>query len=448
LLRQFLPAYLDKYPHTPAGVLRVLNRLVSCRTAALGGHVLACTHCGEITYHYHSCGDRHCPSCGGTKRASWLERQRRDLLPVGYFHVVFTLPHELSALALGNRKLLYDRLFAATSETLQTIGADSRHLGARLGALLVLHTWGQQLEHHPHIHAVVPGGGLSPDGTKWVSSRANFLVSVKVLGRLFRGKYLAAVKELYEAGKLRFAGSTAAFAEKPAFQAWLSGLYAKDWVVYAKKPFAGPDVLLKYLTRYTHRVALSNGRLKKVEGDRVTLSYKDYTDGCRPKEMTLTGPELLRRFALHILPKGFVRVRQCGILAHRGRQERLALCRRLLGVPVPLPAACLIPPAPLHNEPSPVAGRMESAPVELSMAESASSPEVNPNVLPTLSLSAVLLLTLALSCDAMGWLLACASSAPILRRCPSCGQGELQTIWEQPRPRGPHRKTKDPWNTS
>jgi hypothetical protein len=312
----------------------------------------------------------------------------------------------------------------------------------------VLHTWGQQLEHHPHIHAVVPGGGLSPDGTKWVSSRANFLVSVKVLGRLFRGKYLAAVKELYEAGKLRFAGSTAAFAEKPAFQAWLSGLYAKDWVVYAKKPFAGPDVLLKYLTRYTHRVALSNGRLKKVEGDRVTLSYKDYTDGCRAKEMTLTGPELLRRFALHILPKGFVRVRQCGILAHRGRQERLALCRRLLGVPVPLPAACLIPPAPLHNEPSPVAGRMESAPVELSMAESASSPEVNPNVLPTLSLSAVLLLTLALSCDAMGWLLACASSAPILRRCPSCGQGELQTIWEQPRPRGPHRKTKDPWNTS
>jgi hypothetical protein len=447
-LRQFLPAYLHQYPHTPAGVLRVLNRLASCRTAALGGHVLACTHCGEITYHYHSCGDRHCPSCGGTKRASWLARQQRDLLPVPYFHVVFTLPHELSALALGNRKLLYDLLFAATSETLQTIGADPRHLGARLGALLVLHTWGQQLEHHPHIHAVVPGGGLSLEGTKWVASRANFLVSVKVLSRLFRGKFLAAVKELYEAGELRFAGSTAALAQKPAFQAWLSRLYAKDWVVYAKKPFASPEVLLKYLTRYTHRVALSNGRLKKVEGDRVTLSYKDYSDGCRPKEMTLTGSELLRRFALHVLPKGFVRVRQCGILAHRGRRERLALCRRLLSVPVPLPAARLVPPAPLSTEPSPGTDRVGSVPIELPMAESPSSPVVTPNALSASSLPTVLLLALALSCDALGWLLGCASLAPVVRRCPSCGQGELQTIWEQPRPRGPHRKTKDSWNTS
>jgi hypothetical protein len=295
---------------------------------------------------------------------------------------------------------------------------------------------------------VVPGGGLSPDGTKWVSSRANFLVSVKVLGRLFRGKYLAAVKELYEAGELRFAGSTATLAQKPAFQAWLSALYAKDWVVYAKKPFASPDVLLKYLTRYTHRVALSNGRLKKVEGDRVTLSYKDYSDGYRPKEMTLTGPELLRRFALHVLPKGFVRVRQCGILAHRGRQERLALCRRLLGVPVPLPSAGLIQPAPVHDEPSPVPSRMESAPVALSMAESASSLVVTPNAPPASSLPAMVLLLLALSSDALRWLFACASSAPVLRRCPSCGQGELQTIWEQPRLRGPHRKTKDSWNTS
>jgi hypothetical protein len=274
------------------------------------------------------------------------------------------------------------------------------------------------------------------------------LVSVQVLGRLFRGKYLAAVKELYEAGELRFAGSTAALAEKPAFQAWLSRLYAKDWVVYAKKPFASPEVLLKYLTRYTHRVALSNGRLKKVEGDRVTLSYKDYSDGCRPKEMTLTGSELLRRFALHVLPKGFVRVRQCGILAHRGRHERLALCRRLLSVPVPSPAARLVPPAPLSTEPSPGTDRVGSVPIELPMAESPSSPVVTPNALSASSLPAVLLLAMALSCDALGWLLACASSAPVLRRCPSCGQGELQTIWEQPRPRGPHRKTKDPWNTS
>lgn len=437
LLRQFLPAYLHQYPRTPAGVLRVLNRLASCRTASLGGHVLACSHCSEITYHYHSCGDRHCPSCGGTKRAAWLERQQRDLLPVPYFHLVFTLPHELSALALGNRQRLYDLLFAATSETLQTIGADPRHLGARLGALLVLHTWGQQLEHHPHIHAVVPGGGLSPDGTKWVASRANFLLSVKVLGRLFRGKFLAGVKELSEAGELCFAGSTAALADKPAFQAWLSGLYAKDWIVYAKKPFAGPEVLLKYLTRYTHRVALSNGRLKKVEGDRVTLSYKDYADNCRPKELTLTGVELLRRFAMHVLPKGFVRVRQCGLLAHRDRQARLALCRQLLVAPAP------------SIEPSPVPRRTESVPVESPMAASASSScVVNPNAPPELSLSTVLLVMLALSCDALGWLMVCASSAPLPRRCPTCGQGELQTIWEQPRPRGPLRQTKEPWNTS
>lgn len=433
-MRQFLPAYLERYPQTPAGVLRVLNRLASCRTSALGGHVLACNHCGEITYHYHSCGDRHCPGCGGTKRAAWLERQQRDLLPVPYFHVVFTLPHELSALALGNRKLLYDLLFAATSETLQTIGADPRHLGARLGALLVLHTWGQQLEHHPHIHAVVPGGGLSLDGTKWVASRANFLISVKVLGRLFRGKFLAGVKELYEAGELRFAGSTAALAAPPAFRAWLSALYAKDWVVYAKKPFAGPEVLLKYLTRYTHRVALSNGRLKRVEGDRVTLSYKDYADNCRPKELTLTGVELLRRFAMHVLPKGFVRVRQCGLLAHRDRQARLASCRRLLVAPAPSRAPSLDP------------DRLETAPVEMPQA-APPSPVAAPPTPPVLSLSAVLFLALALGCDVLAALLAC-TAAPPVRRCSSCGHGTLQTIWEQPRPRGPQRKPQAPWNTS
>jgi len=259
------------------------------------------------------------------------------------------------------------------------------------------------------------------------------LVSVKVLGRLFRGKFLASVKELYEAGELRFAGSTAALADKPAFLTWLNGLYAKDWVVYAKKPFAGPEVLLKYLTRYTHRVALSNGRLKRVEGDRVTLSYKDYADNCRPKEMTLTGVELLRRFTLHVLPKSFVRVRQCGILAHRDRQARLALCRRLLVAPAP------------SIEPSLDVDRLATAPVE--MPETAPSLVVSANAPPALSLSTVLFLALALGCDAMAALLACAASPPV-RRCSSCGQGELQTIWEQPRPRGPQRNTQDPWNTS
>jgi hypothetical protein len=455
LLRQFLPAFVQRYPHTPAGVLRVLNRLATCRTQALGGHVLACTHCGEVTYHYHSCGDRHCPSCGGTKRAAWLERQERDLLPVPYFHVVFTLPHELSALVLGNRKILYNLLFAATQETLLTIGADPRHLGARVGALLVLHTWGQQLEHHPHIHAVVPGGGLSPDGTKWVASHANFLVSVNVLGRLFRGKYLAALRALYDAGQLRFAGSTAALQNKSAFRAFLRKLYGKDWVVYAKKPFAGPNVLLKYLTRYTHRVALSNGRLLAVEGEHVTLAYKDYADDCRHKEMTLAGVELLRRFALHILPKGFVRVRQCGFMAHRGRRERLTLCRRLLGVPASVPPPATNPiqsrdrqGAVSHGQSLTIAAPTDPAPPGNEPTHGADS-ATNRRTLPESALVVLLLLTLVLSNKALACLLACVlTPPPASRRCLSCGQGELQTIWERPRPRGPRRANTNLSDTS
>src|SRR5450432_2885840 len=267
---------------------------------------------------------------------------------------------------------------------------------------------------------------LVPLPTALVAELKAYAREVKAEPWLFAGKDR---RRPIHAATVQKAAKRAYQRAKPAFQAWLSALYAKDWVVYDKKPFASPDVLLKYLTRYTHRVALSNGRLKKVEGDRVTLSYKDYSDGCRAKEMTLTGVELLRRFALHILPKGFVRVRQCGILAHRSRHERLALCRRLLGVPVPLPPTCLIPPAPLKSVPSPVTDRVESAPVELSMAERVLSSEVSPNALPALSMSAVLFLTLALSCDGMGWLLACVSPPPVLRRCPSCGQGQLQTIW-------------------
>ena len=450
LLRQFLPAYLQRYPRTPAGVLRVLNRLVTCRTQALGGHVLACTHCGEVTYHYHSCGDRHCPSCGGTKRASWLARQQRDLLPVPYFHVVFTLPHELSALVLGNRKILYDLLFAATQQTLLTIGADPKHLGARLGALLVLHTWGQQLEHHPHIHAVVPGGGLSPDGKAWMPSRPEFLVWVKVLGRLFRGKYLAALRDMYNAGELRFAGSTEMLREKPAFQSWLSRLYRKEWVVYAKKPFAGPEVLLKYLTRYTHRVALSNGRLLKLEGDEVTLSYKDYADDYRVKQITLKGAELVRRFALHVLPKGFVRVRQCGLLAHRGRRERLALCRRLLGVSAPVPREGESEPGRVRTVAASsvrqTGGTSESGSAVAALPAARALPSlVTPS---TPSLLSMVVLMLALSSEALGWLVALLPLLPTSRRCPSCGQGELQTIWQRPRPPGAGRPNKGRRDTS
>jgi len=437
-------------------VVRVLSTLAACRTAALGGHVDQCTHCGHTKYHYHSCGDRHCPSCGGAKRAAWLERQQRDLLPVGYFHLVFTLPHELSALALGNRRILYDDLFTASSQTLLTLGADPKHLGARLGAIMVLHTWGQQLEHHPHIHALVPGGGLALAGTSWVASRANFLLPVKVLGQLFRGKYLAGLRAAYDSGQLSFAGSTAALAETAVFERWLSDLYAKDWVVYAKKPFAGPEVLLKYLTRYTHRVALSNGRLVKMAGDQVTLSYKDYADGCRRKEMTLAGVELVRRFALHVLPKGYVRVRQVGLLAHRDRTARLEVCRQLLtasgsakaapaAVAGEMPAAV---PTGIGALPSaatvPAGVASGTAAVEPAQAQAACVPEtangeVGAGGVALQAVAAVIGWLLA-------WLLAVGMSAR--KRCPACGQGEMDTIWEQARPRGRRRPSARPRDTS
>jgi hypothetical protein len=311
-------------------VKRTLRSLAACRTAALGGHVTRCLHCRVVNYHYHSCGNRHCPACGGSKRAAWLEKRRADLLPVPYFHLVFTLPHELSALALGNREVMYGLLFDAAAQTLLKIGADPQHLGARLGAWMVLHTWGQQLEHHPHVHAVVPGGGLSPDGTRWLSCRPNFLAPVKVLGRVFRGKYLAGLRQAYVTGKLQFGGSTADLADPNRWRSFLQPLYVKDWIVHAKKPFGGPEQVLKYLTAYTHRVALSNRRLVRMSDSHVTLTYKDYADGCRRKELTLAALEFVRRFALHIVPKGFVRVRHYGLLAHRDRGARLAKCRALL----------------------------------------------------------------------------------------------------------------------
>ena len=320
ILRQYGAAFLRQYPQTPLGVQRVLARLAACRTQALGGHVSACSHCGDRRYLYHSCGDRHCPACGGSKRAAWLERRRAELLPVPYFHVVFTLPHDLSALVLGNRHTLYPLLLRASAQTLLDVAADPKHLGARLGVLAVLHTWGQQLEHHPHVHGVVPGGGLSPDQQHWRSSRPNFLLPVKVLGSVFRGKYLEGLRQAYDSGKLRLGGSTASLAERSAFDAWLNTLYRKSWVVYAKEPFGNdPEQVLKYLARYTHRVAFSNGRLVGLENHQVTFTYKDYADGCRTKELTLPALEFVRRFVLHVVPGGLVRIRQYGLLANRGR---------------------------------------------------------------------------------------------------------------------------------
>lgn len=393
-----------------------MRQLAACRTQDLGGHARRCDHCGVIEYHYHSCGNRHCPQCGGLKRARWLTQRQAELLDVPYFHLVFTQPHELSALALGNRQLLYDLLLAASAQTLLTVGADPRHLGVRLGAIAVLHTWGQQLEHHPHVHMVVPGGGLACTAAgvvrepwQWLSSRPNFLVSVRVLGRLFRGKYLAGLRQAYDQGELRFAGSTATLAERSAFATLLNTVYRKDWVVYAKKPFAGPTAVLKYLTRYTHRVALDNGRLVKLYDDRVTLTYKDYTAGCARKELTLEPVELLRRFALHIVPDGFVRIRHYGLLTHRRRGERLAKCRELLMVAQGVAAAKQAPPVSPMPLPS----------------TSAAGPPPSPA-------------TVALD-------LGPARKDDL---CPVCRNGRLVTFWHAQRPQGRDFERAWSWNTS
>jgi hypothetical protein len=301
--------------------------------------VRRCCCCGLIDYRYHSCGNRHCPQCGGQKRAAWLDKRRGELLDVPYFHVVFTLPHSLSGLVLGNREVLYGLLFDASAQTLLEVAANPRHLGSRIGVLSVLHTWGQQLEHHPHVHCVVPGGGLACAGNgtveqpwRWQSCRPTYFLPVKVLSQVFRGKYVAGLRQAYTRGELQFAGSTTALANQAAFEAFLGGLYATDWVVYAKEPFGGPETVLKYLTGYTHRVALSNSRLVEVTEQAVTFTWKDYKSNCQHKEMTLSGVEFLRRFCLHVLPRGLVRIRQYGLLSNRDRGERLARCRELLGV--------------------------------------------------------------------------------------------------------------------
>jgi hypothetical protein len=311
----------------------VLRSLAACRTAVLGGHLEECQECGQRRPAYNSCGNRHCPKCQAAARAQWLDAQRANLLPVPYFHVVFTLPHELSPLALQNKETLYGLLFQAAAKTLQEVAARPKHLGAEIGFLAVLHTWGQNLLHHPHLHCVVPGGGLSPDGSRWIaSSKENFLLPVKVLSAVFRGKFLHYLKRAFAENKLSFHGRLAQLAHPEAFQQLLSQCYGAKWVVYAKPPFGGPEQVLKYLARYTHRVAISNRRLISLEDGQVTFQWKNYAQGNQRQTMTLSAVEFLRRFLSHVLPSHFVRIRHYGFLANRCRAEKLARCRELLGV--------------------------------------------------------------------------------------------------------------------
>lgn len=310
--------------------LKVLLALVRCRTAALGGHRDQCPGCGYQAISYNSCRNRHCPKCQTAARQRWLAARQQELLTVGYFHLVFTLPHQLSPLALQNKKVLYDLLFRASAEALMQVAADPDHLGAEVGFLSVLHTWGQNLLHHPHIHCVIPAGGLSPDHTRWIHPRYPFLLPVRVLSRVFRGKFVAGLKSRFRQGQLVFAGSLQPLSEPKAFASFLRTLFRQDWVVYAKAPFGGPERVLRYLARYTHRVAISNHRLLAFENDQVTFLWKDYSHGNKTRKMTLSSQEFLRRFLLHVLPRGFVRIRFFGFLAPRRRTKLLPLCRRLL----------------------------------------------------------------------------------------------------------------------
>lgn len=317
--------------------VKVLRAIEHCRTAALGGHVDACSQCGHKAISFNSCRNRHCPKCQTNARNRWVQLRSDELLPVKYFHVVFTLPHELSALALRNQRMLYELLFRMCSETLLEIAADSKHLGAQIGFLSILHTWGQNLLHHPHLHCVVPAGGLAPDRSRWISTRRpNFLLPVRVLSKVFRGKFLEGLEEAFASDQLAFCGSLQQLADPKQFQRLLDQLSRKKWVVYAKPPFGGPEHVLQYLARYTHRVAISNHRLASFDNNQVTFRWKDYAHGNKKRTMTVSADEFLRRFLLHVLPGGFVRIRYFGFLANRCRTASIALCRKFLGEREPL----------------------------------------------------------------------------------------------------------------
>ena len=335
IFRAHGPAWRQtQHGHLSLGQYKVMSAIEQCRSAALGGHVLHCPACDHAQIAYNSCRNRHCPKCQASAARRWLEARQVDLLPVDYYHVVFTLPAPISAIAYHNKALIYGLLFQVAAETLRTIAADPKHLGARIGLTLVLHTWGSALTHHPHVHGIVPGGGLSPDGQRWVACKPGFFLPVRVLSRLFRWRFLEALAKAHAAGQLRFFGDNAGLVEASAFAEWLAPLRQCEWVVYAKRPFAGPAAVLAYLARYTHRVAIANSRLIAMDKQGVTFKWKDYRakGKTKYKTMTLSAEEFMRRFLLHVLPRGFHRIRHYGLIANAGRKDNLAKARKLLNV--------------------------------------------------------------------------------------------------------------------
>jgi hypothetical protein len=335
IFRRHGDRYRLEAPSLSLAQRRVMTAIEQCRTAALGGHVEQCDRCQHTRVWYNSCRNRHCPKCQSLARAQWVDRREADLLDCEYFHVVFTVPEAVATIGFLNKALVYGILFRATAETLQTIAADPKHLGAELGFFAVLHTWGQQLQHHPHVHCVVPGGGISRDGARWIACRPGFFLPVRVLSRLFRRLFLQYLHQAFDAGRLRFAGSIEPLGDPATFREHLASARAVEWVVHAKRPFAGPRQVLAYLGHYTHRVAISNHRLIDLADGQVRFRWKDYRRASQAKAMTLAATEFIRRFLLHVLPAGFHRIRYYGWLGHRHRAEKLARCRHLLGMASP-----------------------------------------------------------------------------------------------------------------
>ena len=338
VFRHFGPAFGNQHGASlSASRRRAMIAIESCRTAAPGGHVERCDDCGHQRVSFNSCRDRNCPKCQGLARAQWLEDRRAELLDVPYFHVVFTVPQEIEVIAFQNQTVVYDILFRAASEPLRKIATDPKHLGAEIGFLGVLHTWGQSLQHHPHLHFLVPGGGIAPDGDSWIAGRPGFFLPVTVLSAMFRGLFLHHLMKAFAAGELNFFSAHRHLHEPTAFRRYLAPIWNKAWVVYTKRPFAGPAQVLDYVGRYTHRVAISNNRLLSMDNGKVRFRWKDYRDGNRQKTMTLDGGEFIRRFLIHVLPAGFHRIRYFGFLGNCHRARKLERCRELLGMTPPAP---------------------------------------------------------------------------------------------------------------